>query len=396
MREAPFRSVSALLLAGTLLSSTLLCSRAAGAEFDVFFGTHNTGPGHGFSVARFDSDTGNLTVPRFVQQADSPAFFVLSTDGRHLYSVNSGNNDGLSAYAVDAATGNLTFLNRVDTGGGDPSYVSLDKTGRFALVANYSGGSVAVFAVQPDGSLGNRTAFIQHTGHSVNPQRQTHAYAHSIITDPSNRYAIVCDLGLDKVFVYRFDAQTGTLTPNDPPFAAAHPGSGPRHPAFSPDGKYLYVIHEMGSIITQFAWDGNAGTLKELATVSTLPPDFKGTSTCAEIQILANGKFLYASNRGHDSIAVFAIAPADGSLTPIQWIPSGGKTPRNFAFDPTGQWLLATNHGSNNAVVFRIDQTTGKLTQQGDPVPIVYPFCERFLAVPPGPVPGATAAGAKP
>jgi 6-phosphogluconolactonase len=249
------------------------------------------------------------------------------------------------------------------------------------LAANYAGGNIAVFAIKPDGTLGDRTAFVQHTGSSVNPQRQTHAYAHSIIVDPSNRFALVADLGLDKILVYRFNEKDGRLTPNDPPFVAIKPGSGPRHVTFHPNGRWVYVISEIASTVTAFNWNSTNGTLAEFQSVSALPADFQGTNTSAEIMVHPNGRFLYASNRGDDSLAVFAIDQTTGRLALVEHVSCGGKTPRFFTFDPTGKWLLCSNHGSDNTVVFRVDENTGKLTQSGQPVPVPYPFCEGFLPV---------------
>jgi 6-phosphogluconolactonase len=333
-------------------------------------------------VARFDTDIGALTSPRLDVEAVQPAFFVIHPDGRHLYTCNSGSPGGISAYAIDSKTAALTLINRVSSGGDDPSYVCLDHTTRFLLVANYDSGTIATFALQPDGRIGARTAFVQHTGRSINPQRQTHAYAHSIIVDPTNHFAMAADLGVDKLFVYRFDDRTGALTPNDPPFAAVTPGSGPRHVTFHPNGRWVYLINEMGCTVTAFNWDSARGALAEFQTVPTLPADFKGASTCAEVLVHPNGKFLYASNRGHDSIVVFAIDAASGRLTALEHVPTQGRTPRNFAFDPTGRWIICTNQDSNNAVVFRVDDATGRLTQTGKPVPVPSPFCERFLPVP--------------
>jgi 6-phosphogluconolactonase len=362
-----------------LIVSGLLPVQAA--DMFVYFGTHRSGTNVGFSIAHFDTDTGVLTKPTFLVESPSPAYFVIHPDGRHLYTCNSGSPGAVSAYEIEPQTGQLKFLNRVPAGGTDTSYVSLDQTGHYVLVASYSGGNIAVFAIKSDGGLGDRTAFVQHTGHSVNPQRQTRAYAHSIIVDPSNRFALVCDLGLDKVFVYRFNAQDGSLTPNDPPFATIAPGSGPRHVKFHPNGRWVYVISEIASTVTAFNWDSTNGTLAEFQSVSALPADFQGTNTSAEIMVHPNGKFLYASNRGNDSLAVFAIDQTTGKLTPVEHVPSGGTTPRNFAFDPTGKWIICSNHGSDNAFVFRVDENTGKLTQTGQPVAVPYPFCERFLPV---------------
>ena len=354
---------------------------AFAADLFVYFGSHGSGPHAGFSLAHFNPDTGVLTPPEFLLPAKEPAFFVFSPDGTRLYTCNSGSPGGLSAYAVEPHTGRLTLLNRVLAGGGDTSFVSLDRTGRYVLAANYDGGNVAAFALRPDGAIGDWTAFDQHAGQSVNPQRQTHAYAHAIVLDPTNRFALVPDLGVDKLYVYRFDEKTGALTPNSPAFTAIAPGSGPRHVRFHPNGHWVYLINEMASTVVAFTWDSARGTLAPFQTVTTLPADFTGLSTCAELEIHPNGKFLYGSNRGHDSLAVFAIDQANGRLTPVEHVSSGGKTPRNFAFDPTAQWIVLTNQDSGNAVVFRVDPVSGHLVRTGDPVSVPAPFCERFLPV---------------
>ena len=367
-----------LLLAA---AAAVLALPAPAADTFVYFGSHSPRPGTGFSLAHFDTDTGVLTKPEFLLEAKEPAYFVIHPDGRHLYTCNSGPPGGVSAYAIEPHTGRLTLLNRVLAGGVDTSYLSLDRTSRYALAANYDGGNIAVFALKPDGTIGDYTAFVQHTGSSVNPQRQTHAYAHSIIPDPANRFALVADLGVDKLFVYRFDEATGALAPNSPAFVTIAPGSGPRHVKFHPNGRWVYLINEIASTVVAFNWDGVKGTLAEFQTISTLPPDFTGTSTCAEVEVHPNGKFLYGSNRGHDGLAVFAIDAATGRLTSVEHVSSGGKTPRNFAFDPTAHWIICTNHGSDNAVVFRVDENTGRLTRTGEPVSVPGPFCERFLPV---------------
>jgi 6-phosphogluconolactonase len=360
----------------------LLTQAMSAAEMFVYFGSHSAAPGAGFSLARFDAGTGALSKPEFLLEAKEPAFFVLSAEGTRLYTCNSGTPGGLSAYAVDPHTGHLTLLNRVLAGGGDTSFICLDRSGRHVLVANYDGGSVAVFALRPDGSIGDWTAFDQHRGQSVNPVRQTHAYAHAVVLDQANRFALVPDLGLDKLFIYRFDEATGSLVPHAPAYVQIAPGSGPRHVRFHPNGRWVYLINEIASTIEAFNWDARAGTLSPFQTVSTLPADFKGENACAELEIHPNGRFLYGANRGHDSVAVFAINQATGVLTPVEYHPSGGRTPRNFTFDPTAQWILLTNQDSGNAVVFRVDAASGRLTQTGDPVPVPAPFCERFLPIP--------------
>ena len=377
MQRATTRGCSILLTAVL----AVLASPAVAADMFVYFGSHGKGPDIGFSLAHFDTDTGKLTTPVFLQETVAPAYFIISPDKKHLYTCNSAPGSSVSAYAIDPASAKLAFLNQKPSGGGDPSYVSLDATGRYLMVANYLGGSIAVFALQPDGSIGERTAFVQHTGTSVNPDRQTHAHAHSIRLDPANRFVLVADLGVDKLFVYRFDPKTGALQPNDPPFATVAPGSGPRHTAFHPNGRYVYLINEMGSSIIRFGWDSNRGVLTQYETVSTLPEGFKGTSTCAEILVHPSGKFIYATNRGHNSVVVFSVQAETGRLTLVQHISTQGKTPRNCEFDPTARWLLVSNQDSSNAVVFSIDPNTGRLTQTGEPVPVPAPFCERFLPV---------------
>ena len=365
-----------LLAAAAWIALALLS--AAAADLTVYFGTHTAGPGKGFSVSHFDTVTGALSKPAFLLETPAPAYFVIAPGGRRLYSCNS--TGFVSAYSIDPASAQLKLINQKPSGGGDPSYISLDRTGHYVFVANYDGGNIAVWALETDGSLGERTAFVQHTGSSVNPQRQSHAFAHSIRVDSTNRFVLVADLGLDKLFVYKFNVKDGSLTPNDPPFVKTAPGAGPRHVVFHPNGRWVYLITEMGNTIMLFDWDTRRGALSEVQTVSTLPKGFQGNSTCAEIQVHPSGRFVYASNRGRDSIAVFSVDAKTGRLTLIQDVPSGGKTPRNFDMDPTAHWLLVTNHGSNTAMVFGIDQQTGKLTPAGQPVDVPYPFCPRFLA----------------
>jgi 6-phosphogluconolactonase len=257
--------------------------------------------------------------------------------------------------------------------------VTVDRLGKNALVANYGGGSIACLPIGEDGRLGDATAFVQHKGSSVNPQRQQGPHAHSINLDAANRFAFVADLGLDKVLVYRFDQSAGTLEPNDPPAASIAPGSGPRHFAFHPGGRFAYVINEMKSTVTAFAYDADRGTLQTFQTVSTLPEDSDGRSSTAEVQVHPSGKFLYGSNRGHDSIAAFAIDAATGRLTPIGHESTQGKNPRNFGIDPTGAYLLAANQDNDNIVAFRIDAATGKLRPAGQSIHVPMPVCVKFM-----------------
>jgi len=360
--------------------AVMLSIPAMAEEMFVYFGSHGSGPHNGFSLARFDTDTGKLTEPVFLEEAVAPAYFIIRPDGRRLYTCNSDPGSSVSAYAIDPTTAKLTFLNQQPSGGGDPSYVSLDPSGRYLLVANFLGGSAAVFALRHDGSIGRRTAFIQHVGASLDPHDPKHAHAHSIRFDPSHRFVLLADMGVDKIFVYHLNSETGALTPSDPPFASVAPGSGPRHTAFDPRGRYVYAINQTANSIVRFGWNSDRGVLTQFESVSTLPEGFKGNDMAAEILMHPNGNFLYATNRGDNSVAVFSVQKDTGRLTLIQHISTQGKTPRNAEFDPTGKWLLVSNQDSSNAVVFRIDQSTGQLTQNGDPVSVPAPFCERFLS----------------
>ncbi len=291
------------------------------------------------------------------------------------------NSGGVSAFAIDRATGQLTFLNEVPSRGADPCHITVDKTGKYVLVANYTGGSIAVFPVLADGKLGEAAAFVQHTGRGTNPKRQKKAHAHSIDLSPDNRFAMVDDLGLDELLVYKFESANGSLTPNNPPFAKLDPGSGPRHFALAPSGRFAYVISEMHSTVTAFSNDEKSGTLNALQTISTLPKDFTGQNDDAEIQMHPSGKFLYASNRGHDSVAVFAVDAAKGTLTPVEYTPTQGKIPRSFEIDPTGKFLFAENQKSDTIVVFRIDANTGRLTPTGQVLNVSSPVCIKFLRI---------------
>jgi 6-phosphogluconolactonase len=354
-------------------------SMGVAQDLTVLFGTHVAGAGKGFSASHFDAKTGALAAPEFVAEAAGPAYFMFAAGGTRLYTCNS--NGFVSAYSVSDAGRSLTLLNKVSSEGGDPSYISLDKTGKYIFVANYQGGSIVAWALKPDGSIGERTAFVQHTGSGVDPQRQKHAYAHSIIVDPTNRFVLTADLGLDKLFVYKFDVKDGTLTPNDPAFVSVAPGLGARHVVFHPNGKWVYLDSEMGSKIMFFHWDSAHGALTQEQEVSMLPADFHETSAAAEMKVSADGRFIYGTNRyakGDGDVVVFAIDQKTGHLSAIQHVSSGGQTPRNFEFDPSGQWLLVANHGSNNALVYRIDKKTGTLKPVGAPVSVPYPFSPRF------------------
>jgi 6-phosphogluconolactonase len=341
----------------------------------------------GIYAYRFDPGSLQLTSIGLAAQTENPSFLAVHPNHRFLYAVNEvGNYEGrksgaVSAFAIDKATGKLTPLNQVASGGADPCYIIVDKTGKFVLVANYTGGSIAAFPIKEDGSLDKPSAFIQHTGHGTNPKRQEAPHAHSIDLSPDNRFAIVDDLGLDETLVYKFDSAKGSLTLNDPPFAQADPGAGPRHFALHPSGKFGYVINEMGSTVSVFQYDAANGVLHPLQTISTIPKSFTALNESAEIEVHPSGKFLYASNRGHDSIAIFAIDPNKGTLTLIDYVPTRGESPRNFAIDPTGQLLFAENEKSDNIVVFSINAQTGRLTPTGKVLDISQPVCIKFVPI---------------
>ena len=378
-------TIGSILLLGLVSAEEAAEAAGAKGEFLVYIGTYTGQKSRGIYAYRFDAGSGRLTPLGLVAETVSPSFLAVDPSHRFLYAVNEvstfqgAKSGAVSAFALDRKTGKLTFLNQVSSRGAGPCHVSLDKTGKYVLVANYESGSMAVFPVQSDGRLGEASAFVQHQGHGVNPERQEGPHAHSIAVSPDNRFVLSADLGLDELLVYRFDPAKGSLTPNTPAFGKVPAGAGARHFDFSPNGKFVYVICEMGSKVTAFSYDPARGALTELETVSTLPKDFKGQSDCAEVQVHPSGKFLYGSNRGHDSIAVFAIDAGRGTLTPVEHVATQGKTPRNFAIDPTGQYLLAANQDSDNIVVFRIDPQTGRLTPTGQALEVGSPVCVTFV-----------------
>ncbi len=360
---------------------------SAKGKYLLYAGTYTDKGSKGIYAYQFNAASGEITPLGIAAETTNPSFIEVNPTRRFLYAVNEvpkykGADAGaVTAFAIDRKTGKLSALNQVASRGADPCYIAFDKTGKFALVANYTGGSVAVFPVAADGHIGDASAFSQRTGSSVNKARQEGPHAHWIETTPDNRFAISVDLGLDELLVDRFDAKTGSLTPNDPPAAKLDPGAGPRHLAFHPNGNFAYVVNELESTITIFSYDAIRGVLTKLNTVSTLPKGFSGSNDTAEIKVHPNGKFLFASNRGHDSIVVFSIDSHSGALTLVAHFPTLGKTPRNFELDPTGSLLLVANQDTNNIVTFRIDPNTGRLTPTGQTVQVPSPVCLKFTAV---------------
>ena len=358
----------------SLIICLSMCGRTIAAPVSVYVGTYSKGI-YSFS---FDAQSGDAGPINLLAEIASPSFLALHPNKRFLYAVNETDKGSVTAFSIDATTGKLHQLNQVSSHGGGPCHLSLDKTGKMLMVANYGGGSVSAFPVHTDGTLGEATASIQHAGRSADPKRQEGPHAHSVTVSPDNRFVVAADLGLDKLFVYRMDPAKATLAANDPPFAQVKPGSGPRHFAFDPSRNRAYTINEMASTVTAFGYDRARGALKEIQTLSTLPAGFSGESTTAEIAIDSKGKFLYGSNRGHDSIAVFSIDASTGKLTLLENTSTGGKEPRNFAIDPTGRYLFAANQKSDSIVIFRIDPNSGRLQATGKVLQVPVPVCVIF------------------
>jgi 6-phosphogluconolactonase len=351
----------------------------------VYVGTYTDTDSRGIYRLRLDLATGALSTEGEPTPAGDPSWLTLSPDGARLFAVNETGQartdppGGVSAFAVDGVTGALTFLNRQPSGGAAPCYLSLDASGRHALVANYWGGNVSVFPVDADGRLGTASAFVQHALSASPADADAGPHAHSIDLDAANRYAIVADLGLDRVYSYRFDAAKGTLA--EASILDLPTGAGPRHLTFHPDGRHAYLINELSSTVTALSYAAASGALEALQTISTLPDGFTGRNGTAEVAVSPDGRFLYGSNRGHDSLAIFAIDAATGRLSPIGHQPTLGKHPRHFAIDPTGAYLLVANRDSDNVVVFRIDRANGRLEAVGQPFHVPRAVCLQMRRV---------------
>jgi 6-phosphogluconolactonase len=368
--------------------SLALASSVSAGQFLLYVGTYTGAKSEGIYAYRFDSGTGEVSELGLAAKATNPTFLAVHPNGRFVYAANEtgkwGDQPGgyVSAFRVDSATGRLIELNQQSSVGGGPCHLNVDATGKNVLVANYGGGSVACLPLNVDGSLKPHSAFVQHVGSSVNPARQKEPHGHSVNLSPDNRFAFVADLGTDKIHTYAFDAVAGSLTARPELDVVLPPGSGPRHFAFGPKGAKAYVINELLQTVTAFRYAPKTGKLTAVDTVSTLP-DAKpvpGNST-AEVRVHPNGKFVYGSNRGHDSIAVFAVGKG-GKLSAVQHVPVGGKTPRNFNFDPSGRFLFAGHQGSNSFSVFTVDGKTGQLSATGKTFKVGSPVCFRFVPVP--------------
>lgn len=385
--DAPMR-LSITLVIATLFTLSLAAPAvtyaAPKADLQLFVGTYTSEKSKGIYTCRFNSDTGQLSVEGLAAETPNPTFLAIHPNKRFLYAANEISHfDGMasgsvSAFEIDPASGHLTLLNQQSSGGTGPCHLVVDATGRFVLVANYGGGSIASLPIQPDGRLGASVSFIQHTGSSANALRQDAPHAHSINLDASNRRAYVADLGLDKILVYDFDDRTGTLKLNASLTANQRPGAGPRHMAFDRKSHFAYVINELDSTITTFAHDNSKGSLQALQTISTLPFTWTNQNATAEIEVHPSGKYVYGSNRGHDSIAIYSV-DGKGMLKAVDFPFVMGRSPRNFTIDPPGQFLLVANQNTDNIIVFRIDEATGNLTDTGYKVGIGAPVCLKFL-----------------
>lgn len=376
-----------LLLVITVSHPYNLCaSTVRGGNYILYVGTYTNADSKGIYAYRYNVTSGQLSSLGLAAETVNPSFLTADARRGLLYAVNevSQHGDtpggGVSAFSIDRRSGKLSRLSERSSRGADPCYIALDKTRHYVLVANYTGGSVAVLPALKGGGLAAPAAFVQDQGSGPNHERQQGPHAHWIETTDDNRFAMVADLGIDKILVYQFDSGNGSLTANDPGTVTLEAGAGPRHLAFAPGEKFAYVINELQSTITAFTYEPAKGSLQSFQTISTLPQDFHGPNTAAEIRVHPSGKFLYASNRGHDSIAAFSIAEATGRLTLRGFFPSHGKTPRHFAFDPMGQRLLVANQDSSNIVLFTIDSATGKLTETSQINNIPSPVCLVFVS----------------
>ena len=378
-----------LRAAGTTAISFQLFSRTRSAasapqEQTLYVGTYTANTkSEGIYVCRLNMSTGQIRQTKTVKNVVEPSYLTVDQKRKFLYAVNEvsefeGKPSGaVSAFRIDASSSEPTYLNQKASKGGWPCYLTLDRTERFVLVANYKVGNLSVLPVNNDGSLGEATAVVQHQGSSINRERQEGPHAHCIVVDRSNQYAFAVDLGIDKIIGYRFDARKGNLTSHT--VIEAKPGAGPRHLTFHPNNRYAYVINELDSTMTAFSYDPSGGLLRPKQTLSTLPSDYSGENTCADVHVSPNGKFLYGSNRGHDSIAVFEINEKSGELKPVEHVSTGGKTPRNFTIDPTGTFLLAANQKSDSVVTFRIGTATGRLKPTGKIAQIPAPVCLKLV-----------------
>jgi 6-phosphogluconolactonase len=380
-------SMKTILPSVLLLVLLVIDVLSAGEQYIVYCGAYTKTTNKGIMAFRLIKATGKMEPLGLAAEIANPSFLALHPNAKYLYAVSeTASTDqiktgAVSAFLIDPRTAKLTLLNTVSSHGGGPCYVSVDHTGKFVLVANYGSGSIAALPIKTDGRLAEFSSFVQHSGSSVHPERQAGPHAHSIQVSPDNRFVLAADLGVNKLFIYRFDAEKGLLSPNDPPFIKLDPGAGPRHFAFTPKGRFVYVINELNSTVTAMSYDKATGTMTAIQTASTLPAEFQGENTTAEIRVHPNGNFLYCSNRGHDSIALFRLDKQKGTMELLGHTLTLGKTPRNFNITPGGEFLIAANQNSDSIILFRIDRTTGKLTATDQRFEVAAPVCITFLSL---------------
>jgi 6-phosphogluconolactonase len=383
------RPLLLFVLALLPLAMTAAGARAADAptaeKYWVFIGTGGGKLAKGIYRCELDAATGKLSPAELAAEIPAPGFLALHPNGKFLYCIGGVNIDGkagsgVTAFTLDAATGKLTKLNQQRSGGNGPCHIAVDPSGKCVLTANYGDGTADVYPLA-DGKLGEMSDHVKHSGKGANPKRQEGPHAHSANVSKDGKFAMVADLGLDKVLVYKLDAAAGKLTPNDPPAVATAPGAGPRHFAFHPNRKLAFVINELDSTLSSLSYDEENGVLKTLKTVSTLPKDFKGNNTTAEVVVHPSGKFVYGSNRGHDSIAAFKLDQKTGDLTFVGHATEGVKEPRNFNIDPTGKWLVVGSQNGNKVVSFAIDPETGALKSTGQSIEVGAPICIKFVPI---------------
>jgi 6-phosphogluconolactonase len=356
-----------------------------GKEQMMYVGTYTTpeqSTSEGVYVYGLDTSTGNLKLKTVGKNLTNPSYLATHPQTGNVYVVHEQGTfegkggGGVIALAVEPESGEIRVLNKQPSGGEDPCYISIELTGRYALVANYTSGSVAMFPITADGRLGPVCSTIQHFGASIHPERQDKPHAHSILPDPSNTFAVACDLGIDKLLIYRMDLGAGELVKHGE--VGVTPGSGPRHLVFHPNGRYAYLACELNSTVLAFTWDAEGGMLEEFQNIRTLPPGYDGRNLPADIHLSPDGQYLYVSNRGHDSFACYEVSPDSGMLTLKHHTSTGGAEPRGFAIDPTGKFLISANQNSNNIITFLIDPGMGHLSRLGDETQASMPVCVKF------------------
>jgi len=345
-----------------LLAALLLPAPAFAAKYIMYVGSYTAGTSKGIYAWKFDSKDGQLSSLGLMAETPQPAHLWIAPNGKTLYTVNWETSGGVSAYHIDPRTGALSFLNKTSSHGAQPNQVVVDPSGRVAVTVNYTNGSLAAYRLEPDGKLGEAFYVDQHTGKPLSP-KQPGPKQHGIQFSKDNKFMFIADLGLDRVYSYRFDAAAPSIAPFDPPYVSTHAGAGPRRIQMSPDGKFLYVDHETDSEVGVYAIDG--GKLKEIQVIGTVPDEAKAKNSTAEIIISNDGRHLYIGNRGHDSIAIFAIDSKTGMLSNRENVPSGGRTPRNIRFDPSGNWFFAANENGGTVTEFKVDRKSGHLTATG-------------------------------